>query len=216
VIACRTLCGTLCGTLFEPHRGTLCRTLYGTLCGALFRALPLTLLAAALLGSVGCVNQTVKSTSVPALQAPAGSVPEAELLDVSVAIFDPGIDVVDEEERMYPEVRRAEARFVPEMLAEVLQNSGAWGAVRVVPDANRIADLMLTGTILHSDGEELKLQITARDSRGYVWLDKTYVGNASRYAYDSMTRASYDPFQALYHAIANDLVQRFDTVRGPR
>jgi hypothetical protein len=185
-----------------------------TLCRPLYRNLSLALLAVALLGVGGCVNQTVKSTSVPALQSPAGNVPEAELLDVSVAIFDPGIDAADDEERLYPEVRRAEARFVPEMLAEVLQNSGAWGAVRVVPDANRITDLMVTGTILHSDGEELKLQISARDSRGYVWLDKTYVGNASRYAYDSMTRASYDPFQALYHAIANDLVQRFDTVRS--
>ncbi|MFT7288685.1 MAG: hypothetical protein ACI87W_002808 [Halieaceae bacterium] len=161
-------------------------------------------------GLSGCVSQTIKSTSVPGLQSPAREVPEGELLDIGVAIFDPGIDVADEDERIYPEVRRAEARYMPALLAEVLQNAGAWGAVRVLPDEGRVADLRVSGTILHSDGEELKLHILARDSRGYVWLDKTYTARASRYAYDSKTRSNYDPFQAVYHTIANDLLQRLD------
>jgi hypothetical protein len=157
-----------------------------------------------------CVSETIKSTSVPALQPPSASVPEEELLDVAITIFDPGLDVADDEDRIYPEVRRAEARFIPQTLAGVLQNSGAWGAVRVVPNDERITDLNISGTILHSDGESLQLQIVARDSRDYVWLDKKYEGRASRYAYDSKTRTTYDPFQAVYHAIANDLVARFD------
>ena len=161
-------------------------------------------------GLAGCVSETVKSTSVPSLQPPVTSVPEDELLDVAVAIFDPGLDVAEEEERIYPEVRRAEARYIPRLLGDVLQNSGAWGAVRVVPDEDRISDLMVTGTILHSDGESLRLRIVARDSRDYVWLEKDYEGRASRYAYDAKTRAQYDPFQAVYHQIANDLVLRFD------
>ncbi len=167
-------------------------------------------LAGILAALSGCVSETVKSTTVPALQPPAASVPEDELLDVGVAVFDPGLDVADEEERIYPEVRRAEARYIPRLLAEVLQNSGAWGAVRVVPDEDRITDLMVTGTILHSDGESLKLHVVATDSRDYVWLDKTYEARASRYAYDAKTRSQYDPFQVIYHTIANDLVLRFD------
>ena len=180
------------------------------------RALPRTravlAFAAGLLlaGLGGCVSETVKSTSVPALQAPAATVSETELLDVSVAIFDPGIDLAGEDERIYPEVRRAEARYIPKLLAEVLQNSGAWGAVRVVPGEDRITDLMITGTIVHSDGETLRLHVIARDSRDYVWLDKEYEGTASRYAYDARTRSQYDPFQVVYHSIANDLVLRFD------
>jgi hypothetical protein len=158
----------------------------------------------------GCVSETVKSTSVPALRTPASTIPEDELLDVAVAIFDPGLDVTDEEERIYPEVRRAEARYIPKLLAEVLQNSGAWGAVRVVPNDERVSDLMITGTILRSDGETLKLHVIARDSRDAVWLDREYEGGASRYAYDSGTRAQYDPFQAVYHQIANDLLRTFD------
>jgi hypothetical protein len=172
------------------------------------RAVLLCLIAS--FGLAGCVSETVKSTKVPALQPPAATVPENELLDVAVAIFDPGLDVADEEDRIYPEVRRAEARYIPKLLAEVLQNSGNWGAVRVVPRADRVTDLMITGTILHSDGETLRLQVTATDSRDVVWLDQEYEGTASRYAYDSKTRSQYDPFQVVYHQIANDLTRSFD------
>ena len=158
----------------------------------------------------GCEQDVGAASPVEGLESPAYAVPEAELLDVSVSIFDPGLDVADEDERLYPEVRRAEARYIPRLLAEVLQNSGAWGAVRVVPDDERITDLMISGTILHSDGETLRLKVRASDSREYVWLDKEYEATASRYAYDAKTRSQYDPFQAIYHAIANDLVRRFD------
>lgn len=170
--------------------------------------------ALALLLMSGCVNQTVKSTSVPSLRAPASSVPEDELLDIGIAIFDPGIDAAGDDERIYPEVRRAEARYMPEVLADVLQNAGAWGAVRVIPNEERITDLLVNGTILHSDGEKLSVHIVARDSRDYVWLDKIYTGKASRYAYDTSTRSQYDPFQSVYHAIANDLVMRLDEQPG--
>lgn len=168
------------------------------------------MLLVALVALSGCVSKTVKSTSVPTLVGPVETVPEDELLDVGVAIFDAGLDIADEDERIYPEVRRAEARYIPKQLTETLQNSGAWGAVRVVPDTDRITDLVVSGTIVHSDGETLKLHVVARDSRDYVWLDKEYEGVASRYAYDAKTRSTHDPFQAVYHAIANDLVHRFD------
>jgi hypothetical protein len=169
----------------------------------------LPLLAACGLLLAGCVSQTVKTTSVPPLAYPQAPIAEAELLDVGVAIFDPGLDDLeeDDEQRVYPEVRRAEARFIPQLLATTMQDTGAWGAVRVVPDNERITDLRIDGTILHSDGEELKLAVRAVDARGKVWLDNTYEGHASRYAYDNRTRRQYDPFQAVYHRIANDLLE---------
>lgn len=168
------------------------------------RGLGAVLLAAAL---SGCVSQTVKSTSVPPLEHPDSAAPEALLMDVSIAIFDPGIDTYEEDAQVYPEVRKAEARYMPRLLADAMQNSGAWGAVRVVPDAARITDLRVEGKILHSDGEHLALHITARDSRNELWLDRDYEAHASRYAYETGTRTSYDPFQAVYHRIANDLLR---------
>ena len=155
----------------------------------------------------GCVSQTVKSPSVPPLERPAEPVPEEELLDVGIAIFDPGLEEYDEDEQVYPEVRRAEARFMPQLLAEAMQQSGAWGAVRVLPNNQRITDLRVEGEIVHSDGENLELAVRAVDSSGNTWLDNTYSSHTSRYAYDSATRRQYDPFQALYNRVANDLLK---------
>ncbi|MFV8818682.1 hypothetical protein [Haliea sp. E17] len=156
----------------------------------------------------GCVSNTIKTTSVPSVDTPSVAVAENQLLDVGIAIFDPGIDDAgDEEETIYPEVRRAESRFMPNQLAQAMQQSGAWGAVRVVPDPERVSDLSVHGKIVHSDGEYLELAITARDSRGHTWLEKSYSGHASAYAYKAGTVNTNDPFQAIYNTIANDLLR---------
>lgn len=160
-----------------------------------------------------CVSQTIKSTSVPAVKTPGSVVTEEQLLDVAVVVFDPGLDDYDEDEQVYPEVRKAEARFMPLQLSQAMQDSGAWGAVRVVPNDSQITDLMVRGEILHSNGEQLQLAITATDSRGYVWLDKKYTGIASRYSYESTTRNTADPFQTVYNTIANDLLQHLEELQ---
>ena len=160
------------------------------------------------------MNQTIKSTSVPNIETPAAAVAEHQLLDVAVVVFDPGLDDYDEDddEPIYPEVRKAESRFMPRLLSEAMQESGAWGAVRVVPDDTQITDLVVRGKILHSDGEELKLEITATDARGHIWLDNKYTGVSSQYAYRSTTRNTYDPFQAVYNTIANDLLRQLQAL----
>jgi len=170
--------------------------------------LPFALLAAL----SACVSQSVKSTSVPAIDTAASTVPEKLLLDVGVQVFDPGIEDYDagDDELVYPEVRRAEARYMPGLLVDALQNSGAWGAVRVIPNDEQFVDLRVEGEILHSDGESLELAITATDARGDVWLDKTYSDHTSSYAYETGTRNPYDPFQGVYHRIANDLLEELE------
>ena len=160
----------------------------------------------------GCVSETVKSTSVPTLEAPERLTPEAELLDVGIVILDPGISTVEDEELVYPEVRKAEATFMATELAEVLTEQGGWGAVRVVPDDRQFSDLLVRGTILLSDGESLQLKILVSDARGTVWLDKRYQGVTSRYAYEQGTRVKQDPFLAVYRMIANDMLAIFDRV----
>ncbi len=158
----------------------------------------------------GCVNQTVKSTSVPPLAQPPAPVPEAEVLDVGVAILDPGIDNLQDDELVYPEIRRAEATFIARELTQVLEDVGAWGAVRVVPDDQQFTDLLVTGRILHSDGEHLELAVQVTDARGKRWIDKTYEGTTSRYAYDGRAGVDRDPFLLVYRSIANDMLQVFN------
>ena len=161
---------------------------------------------------MGCVSETVKSTSVPTLETPDQLTSEAELLDVGVVILDPGISAVEDEELVYPEVRKAEATFMATELAEVLTEQGGWGAVRVVPDDRQFSDLLVRGTILVSDGESLQLKIRVSDARGTAWLDKRYQGVTSRYAYEQGTRVKQDPFLAVYRMIANDMLAIFDRV----
>ena len=158
----------------------------------------------------GCVSETVKSTSVPVLDAPNTLTPEAELLDVGVVILDPGISSVEDEEQVYPEVRKAEATFMAAELAEVLTEQGGWGAVRVVPDDRQFSDLVVRGTILQSDGEALEIKSLVSDARGTLWLDKRYQGITSRYAYEQGTRVKQDPFLAVYRMIANDMLALFN------
>lgn len=154
----------------------------------------------------GCVSNTVKSTAVPQVQTLGMEIPEQQLLDVGIVIFDPGIDADSDDETLYPEVRRAEANYQPFLLAEAIQSSAAWGAVRVVPDDGQITDLLVTGTIVNSHGERLELHIVARDAGGRIWLDRNYQGVASRYSYTMPNRAGLDPFQMVYNNIANDLL----------
>ena len=158
----------------------------------------------------GCVNQTVKSTSVPPLAQPPAPVPEAEVLDVGVAILDPGIAELKDDELVYPEIRRAEATFIAQELTATLEDVGAWGAVRVVPDSAQFTDLLVTGRILHSDGEHLELAVQVTDARGKSWIDKIYEGTTSRYAYDSPASADRDPFLLVYRKIANDMLLVFN------
>ncbi len=169
-------------------------------------ALQRLLVAACALLLTACVNQTVKSTTVPQVATLEQALPEAQLLDVGVVIFDPGLDVDEDADFVYPEVRRAEARYMPYLLVESIRSSGAWGAVRVVPDENQAMDLLVSATILESHGEELKLSVIATDATGREWLKKEYENKASRYSYET-ARTRFDPFQAVYNRIANDLLE---------
>jgi hypothetical protein len=131
-----------------------------------------------------CNSTTVKSTdqSPVVVQSPE-QVPEDQLLDVGVGLFDPGVDGLKQDEenpRVFPEVRRAEARYMPNVLAATLQGSGAWGVVRVVPDRQSEMDVWVDGRIIQSDGEFLKLAITVQDSSGKVWFTKNYEEEASK------------------------------------
>lgn len=159
----------------------------------------------------GCVTETVKTTSVPTLATYERELANDETLDVAVAVFNPGITEVDVSESIYPEIRRAEATFIARELTLVLDDQGVWGASRVVPSADYISDVVISGTIEQSDGESLVLNIEARDARGRLWLDKAYSGSTSRYAYQQTQRVKSDPFLGVYRRIANDLILAFKT-----
>lgn len=157
-----------------------------------------------------CVSQTVRTVDMTAPSQPRTDIPEALLLDVGVALFDPGIPE-DPEKReqkvIIPDVREAEANFIPFTLKRMLQSTGQWGAVRVVPRPSNAVDVSVWGEILHSDGERLELKVAVSDATGKVWFNRRYVARASKYAYDTdLVPADIDPFQPIYRMIHDEMV----------
>lgn len=168
------------------------------------------LLAAALLLG-GCVSQTVKKVNNIKVETAAVELPQEQLLEVAILPFDPGVpDTMKEQEKenISPAVREAESKYIAHVLRQTLQDTGYWGAARVVPAASPGADLTVKGKILASDGEILKIAVEATDATGRKWLDKTYEETAAEYAYTEKLPAGSDPFQDLYSRVANDLLQQ--------
>jgi hypothetical protein len=156
----------------------------------------------------GCVSETVRSVDVSPPQQATAAVPEALLLDVGVAVFNANIpDDYDEQikEHIAPDVRRAEGNFIAYTLKTMLQSTGNWGAVRVVPRATNAVDVMVGGTILNSDGAQLQLEVTVIDASGKQWFTRRYESLSSKYAYDPTVPAGIDPFQSIYKQIADDM-----------
>lgn len=116
-------------------------------------------------------------------------------LNISITMFDPGIPADRSTHRdlqVFPRVRQIEALYLPFVLRNVLTSQREWGAIRVVPDSDIAAELLIHGTIVRSDGDVLGLHIKAFDARGHVWVDRNFSGSTDN--------------QNLYKEVAMSLV----------
>lgn len=139
--------------------------------------------------------------------------PEAQLLDVWIELFEPGELPVDEKEALglSEEIREAEARYMPIQLRGVMEKTGYWGAVRVVPYGTEGAELLVRGQIITSNGSELELNISAEDASGRVWFTKNYKAEVDYQVYEILPE-NIDSFQSVYRMIANDLAKFRNTL----
>jgi hypothetical protein len=166
------------------------------------------------------VHETRPLPKINATQADH-EIPADELLDVAVREFDTGIppELAKDEQalnkkRIYPDIRRAESRYVATMLRGTLEGSGQWGAVRVVPEGVQFVDVHVSGKITESTGAKLALQVTVNDSTGRVWINnKRYESSADTGSYktDAALKAR-DPFQNVYSEVANDMLAARETL----
>lgn len=141
------------------------------------------------------------------------SLAEETALDISLVVFDPGLPeavTVQATRGLFPLIRKAEARYLPVLLRQTLMDSGAWGVIRVLPEPDPSAQLQITATILHSDGEHLLLQLEAVDASGRQWLNRSYYDRAEDADYPVAEGA--DPFADLYRQIANDLLAQLEAL----
>jgi len=173
-----------------------------------YRLIPLLLLVALMQGC-GTFGPTRDVDDVVPLDKTVVELPEDQLLDVWVEIFDPGELPEDEDDAMglSMDIREAEARYLPEQLRATMESTGYWGAVRLVPQNTTGSELLVRGAILESDGENLVLEIRVQDATGKEWLKRTYGGEIEYTQYRLKDRGGDDVFQPLYNTIANDLAE---------
>ena len=173
--------------------------------GMTLRSLAL-IVAAGLLA--GCAaSRTIQYESVDIVRAETEIRPEA-LLDVGILLFDPGVPEDQEEPDgfIFPDVRRAEARYMPYHLKNTLEESGHWGSTWVLPEFSEAVDLIVWGRVDHSDGLRVEVQVGAWDATGREWLNKKYDTRVPEKAYSSYRDLSQDPYQNVFNSIANDLL----------
>lgn len=160
-------------------------------------------------GIAGCVVQDQRPVPPVIAQKATAEIPQDELLDVGIHMFDPNIpqDPAEQEKRrIYPDVRKAEARFMPVLLRDTLEATGQWGQVRVLPTESSTSDVNIDTRILESDGRQLQLAVTVSDATGRPWFKKNYEALADPRAYKDVGVKPRDPFDNVYATIANDLL----------
>ena len=154
------------------------------------------------------VSKTVKYDEIE-IETAQTEVPTHALLDVGIVLFNPNIpQSLDEQQKkfVFPEVRRAEARYMPFHLKSTLETTGYWGSVWVIPERSEAVDLLVWGRIDQSDGYRVALRVGAWDASGREWLNRDYEKEIPAKAYAEYRDSGQDPYQSLYNEIANDLL----------
>jgi hypothetical protein len=173
------------------------------------RTLALIVLSAAALGAGGCVTHETRPQQRVKLVQAASEIPESQLLDVGVRLFDENLPKDEkkmEEEHILPEVRKAEARYLPMQLRNTLEGTGQWGQVRVMPGDAEALDVYVSGRIIESTGQMLRAEVTVMDASGRQWFKKEYAQLADTRSYKDQTGKPRDPFQNMYNTLANDML----------
>ena len=136
-----------------------------------------------------------------------------EQLAVAISVFDPGFGAGRAPpERSSPQVLLAEANYLPNLLRTTMVETGQWSSVHVVPETRPGSEVTIEGTILESNGLALGLEIEAYDATGRSWLSKRYRIDLDGGAYAVARTRGYDPYQPLFHRIANDLLAARDSL----
>lgn len=172
-------------------------------------------LAAAFAVLTGCATTgTTPSPEVgPGSTTTAASTTDAYRgvrLDVIVPIFDPGLpeDSDDyEKEGVWPELRRAEANRFAVTLKRALQDTRAFGDVRVSPDTEATGDLYVIGAIEKSDGQDVKIALDVVDIGGRRWKRDRYRHRVKEYFWRDPRNAGKDPYQPVFDEAAADIAK---------
>lgn len=180
----------------------------------------------------GCVTNSGSSSIGPRLSSFFGGTVDARVdeskpkLDVIVSVFDPGIpedpgasqdpgtseesggsqgSEVPNEQAIWPDLRRAEANRFAYKLKLALEETGAFGAVRVTPDRTATGDLYIAGTIRESDGEDVKIGIKVFDISGRQWIDTSFSHSVEDAFHNDIRNKGKDPYDPVFEKAATTI-----------
>ena len=160
------------------------------------------------LNRICCALALVFATATVPLSAMTAT--DRPSLNVSIAVFDPGIPddaSLHRELLIFPRIRHIEASLLPFALRNALSATNQWGAVRVVPRIDAAAELLVSGRINRSDGDTLELQITATDAGGEVWMDQPYAGISIETIFDAVAGDLGKRLQQLSDEDTRDIIR---------
>ncbi|TDG13691.1 hypothetical protein E2F43_09220 [Seongchinamella unica] len=126
------------------------------------------------------------------------------LLDVGLAIFDPGIPEDESTHsalEIFPRIRHAEAKYLPVTLRRELVDSDLWGVVRVMPELGVLPDVTVQGRIIESNGRQQRIHVLVSDATGRRWLDREYTAVSSE-----ASLQVGEPYRQLYAQVAADML----------
>ena len=150
------------------------------------------------------VGPSVESTVEPNVTQPRTR------LDVIIPVFDPGLpEDSDDYEKLniWPELRRTEANRFALNMKDALENTGAFGAVRVSPDKKATGGLYVLGTVKESNGEDVAIHLEVVDISGKSWLTKTYKYRVKEAFHKDLRNQGKDPYQPLFIEAAGDILK---------
>ncbi len=164
----------------------------------------------------GCTNNNLRpstavgpsvssSYSEPKTIDPIETLPK---LDVIIPVFDPGLpeDPDDyDDENIWPELRRAEAKRFAYKLKEKLEATGQFGSIRVTPDKTATGDLYILGRIEQSNGEGVEIAIEVIDISGQEWLDESFEYEVSEAFHKNIRNKGKDSYDPLFEEAAAEV-----------
>ena len=132
-------------------------------------------------------------------------------LRLAIPVLDPGIPEStkkQEEEGIWPELRKAEAVRCAFKLKQWIHRYNQFDSIVVSADTSISADIYLIGRIVESDSETMRIAYQIVDARGVAWTEeRTKRHRVELGWHDRYANTNRDPFDPVYNKIAEDVYE---------
>lgn len=130
---------------------------------------------------------------------------------LAIPVLDPGIPEStkkQQEEGIWPELRKAEAVRCAFKLKQWIQRYNQFDSIVISADASISADIYLIGRIVDSDSETMRIAYQIVDARGVTWMEeRTKRHRVELGWHDRYGITKRDPFDPLFNKIAEDVYE---------